>query len=195
MGQSLQKWDSWQVCDIAANQHNLEKFGESQSSFACRTMELVGGGWIVYALFAVNAPIIRMVSSCIVAVTVFWCSLTILILAVSPLSITQDCILLWNNPFKWVQVKQSFQVSSSETSIIPHDPPTLAHTKVSVYLTGFRNAQFRSVTLRKSISWNLAPEEKIILFPPDLCMKLLLGNNSGTQIWFQVNTHMQLDHL
>ena len=42
----------------------------------------------------------------------------------------------------------------------------LAHTKVSVYLTGFRNAQFRSVTLKKSISWNLAPEEKIILFPP-----------------------------
>ena len=33
-------------------------------------------GWNVYALFAVNAPIIRMVSSCIVAVTVFWCSLT-----------------------------------------------------------------------------------------------------------------------
>ena len=31
---------------------------------------------------------------------------------------------------------------------------------------GYKNAQFRSVTLRKSISWNLAPEEKIILFPP-----------------------------
>ena len=33
-------------------------------------------------------------------------------------------------------------------------------------LTGFRNAQYRSVTLRKSIIWNLAPEEKITLFPP-----------------------------
>ena len=116
--------------------------------------------------FAVNAPIIRMVSSssCIVAVTVFWCSLIesnhVLILAVSPLSITQDCILLWNNHFKWVQMKQVYH------TIIPPDPPILVHTKVSVYLTGFRNAQFRSVTLRKSICWNLAPEEKIILYPP-----------------------------
>ena len=34
-------------------------------------MELMEGGCNVYALFAVNAPIIRMVSSCMVAVTVF----------------------------------------------------------------------------------------------------------------------------
>ena len=157
------KWDSWQVCNIADNQHNLGKLGESQSSLAWRVMELMEGGWNVYALFAVNAPIIRMVSSCIVAITVSWYSLTesnhVLILAVSPLSITQDCILLWNNPFKWVQVKQVSYLWSPP-------PQILAHTKVSVYLTGFRNAQFRSVTLRKSTSWNLAPEEKKILFPP-----------------------------
>ena len=55
VGQSLQKWDSWQVCNIADNQHNLGKFGESQRSFAWRTMELMdGGSWNVYALFAVN---------------------------------------------------------------------------------------------------------------------------------------------
>ena len=56
-----------------------------------------------------------------------------------------------------------------------HWSPILAHTKVSVYLTGFRNAQFRSVTLRKSISWNFAPEEKIILFPPAKVRVYLTG--------------------
>ena len=44
VGQSLQKWDSWQVCNIADNQHNLEKIGESQSPFAWWTMELMEGG-------------------------------------------------------------------------------------------------------------------------------------------------------
>ena len=96
VGQALQKWDSWQVCNIAENQHNLGKFGENQKAF--------------------------------------------------------------------------------------HDSPILAHTKVSVYLTGFRNAQFRSVTLRKSISWNLAPEEKIILFPPE--GKYRVGR--GVVGWFGV---------
>ena len=57
-------------------------------------MELVDGVCNVYALFAVNAPIARMVSSCIVAVTVFWGSLTesnhVLILAVSLLYFSQS---------------------------------------------------------------------------------------------------------
>ena len=58
-------------------------------------------------------------------------------------------------------------ILSSETSIIPHDPPYwLKLRSVSVYLTRFRNTRFRSVTLRKSISWNLAPEEKINFIPP-----------------------------
>ena len=104
-----------------------------------------------------HAPIIRMVSSCIVAVTVFWCSLTESnhVLIFTFVDHTRLYFTL-NQSFKWVQVKQY------------HTPwsPILAHTKVSVYLTGFRDAQLRSVTLRKSISWNLAPEEKIILFPP-----------------------------
>ena len=60
-----------------------------------------------------------------------------------------------------------------------HTPwsPILAHTnlKVSVYFTGFRNTRFRSVTLRKSIGWNLAPEEKITLFPPA----------ENVHLWFQ----------
>ena len=52
VGQSLQKWDSWQVCNLADNQHNLGKFGETDN-------ETNGGGCNVYALFvfAVNAPL------------------------------------------------------------------------------------------------------------------------------------------
>ena len=121
-----------------------------------------GGGCNEYALFAVNAPIIRW-SRCIVAVTVFWCSLTesthALILTVSPLYSSQS-----HQTVFYFEIIISSELKWNKY----HTPwsPILAHTKVSVYLTGFRNAQFRSVTLRKSISWNLAPEEKIILFPP-----------------------------
>ena len=97
-----------------------------------------------------------------------------------PLSITQDCISLWTNPFKWVQMKHvSYPMI-----------PILAHTKVSVYLTEFRNAQFRSVTLRKCISWNLAPEEKIILFPPGqdpILGHQLVGN---TVVKVQIRPHI-----
>ena len=64
----------------------------------------------------------------------------------------------------YFEIILSFKWNKYSYPMIP--PPILAHTKVSVYLTRFRNAQFRLVTLRKSISWNLAPEEKIILFPP-----------------------------
>ena len=53
----------------------------------------------------------------------------------------------------------------------------LAHTEVSVYLTGFRNAQFRSVTLRKSISSNLAPEEKNNFIPPGEHYNIILPFN------------------
>ena len=53
----------------------------------------------------------------------------VLILAVSPLHFSQ--------PDKTVFDLKT--ILSSETNIISHDPPILAHTKVSVYLTGFRN--------------------------------------------------------
>ena len=75
----------------------------------------------VYALFTMHAPIIRMVSSCIVAVTVFWCSLTesnhVLIF-----TFVNHTFTFVNHTRLYFTLNQSFQVSSSETSIIPHDP-------------------------------------------------------------------------
>ena len=106
-----------------------------------------------------------MVSSCIVAVTVFWCSLTesnhVLIWAVSPLYFSQS-----HQTVFYFETVFSSELKWNIKYHTPWSPLMLAHTKISVYLTGFRNAQFRSVTLRKYISWNLAPEEKMILFPP-----------------------------
>ena len=100
------------------------------------------------------------------AVPVFLCSLTesnhVLMLAIvsliSPLHFSQ--------PHKTVFVFKT--ILPSESSIIPHDPPhwLIPRSEVSVYFTGLRNTRFRSVTLRKSIAWNLAPEEKVTLFPP-----------------------------
>ena len=52
----------------------------------------------------------------------------ILILAVSPLHFSQSDKTVFD--FK--------TILSSETSIIPYNPSILAHTEVSVYLTGFK---------------------------------------------------------
>ena len=113
-----------------------------------------GGCSNVYALFA--APWMHQLKEWS-AVTVFICSLTesnhVLILAVSPLYFSQSHKTVFyfepilSSEFKWNKY---------------HTPwsPILAHTKVSVYLTGFRNSQFRSITINieeiyqlKSCSW------------------------------------------
>ena len=139
VGQSLQKWDSWQVCNIADNQHNLGKFGGESKFIRMTDNGTNRGGCNVYALFAMNAPILRMVSSFIVAVTVFWCTLTesdhVLILAVSPVYFSQSHKTVFyfetiiSSERKWNKYRTPWS-------------PIMAHTKVSVYLTGFRNAQY-----------------------------------------------------
>ena len=68
---------------------------------------------------------------------------------------------VWEKPSGEQGLKQSFQVKQVSCPMISH-----IGYKVSVYLTGFRNARFRSVILRKPISWNLAPGEEITLSPP-----------------------------
>ena len=109
---------------------------------------------------------------------VFLCSLTksnripcphVIMLAIVS-RITFIFNILVNHTRPYLTLKQSFQVKQVS---LPQWSPILAHTKVSVHFTGFKNTRFGSVTLRKSIGWNFAPEEKIVLFSPDVHIILI----------------------